>query len=61
VWTKNTAWEEAQRRLDSINNDRMPGVVSALEANHPVSSLGKNIDDLSLTLIAPLGANDHYA
>jgi hypothetical protein len=59
--TKDTAREEAERCLHSIDNDRMSSVVSALEANYPISSFGKYIDDLSLTFIAPLGANDHYA
>jgi hypothetical protein len=37
----------------------MSGVVSTLEADDPISPLGKDIDYLTLTLIAPLGANDH--
>jgi hypothetical protein len=39
----------------------MSCVVSTLEANYPISPFGKDIDDLSLALIAPLGAYDHYA
>jgi hypothetical protein len=58
---KNTTWKEAEGCFYSIDNDRMSGVVSTLEANHPISPLGKYINDLSLTLITPLSANDHNA
>jgi hypothetical protein len=61
VRTKDTARKEAERCLDPINNDRMSGVVSTLEADDPISPFGKYIDDLSLTLIAPLSANDNNA
>jgi hypothetical protein len=61
MWTKDPARKEAQGRLHSINNDRVSRVVSTLEANDPVSAFGKYINDLSLTFITPLSANDHNA
>jgi hypothetical protein len=36
----------------------MAGVVAALEADDHVRVLGKEVGDLSLALVAPLGAND---
>ena len=40
------------------DHQRVPGVVSALEAHHHVGTAGEPVDDLALALIAPLGA-DH--
>src|SRR3954449_2784260 len=40
-------------------HDRVAGVVSALKADHGVRLLGKEVHDLALALIAPLGA-DYY-
>jgi hypothetical protein len=36
----------------------MAGVVAALEADDDIGVLGKQIDDLAFTFIAPLGADD---
>jgi hypothetical protein len=58
---ENSTGEEAQCRFDTINDDSMSRVVSSLKANYPVGSLSKNVDDLSLSLIAPLGTYDHDA
>ena len=58
---QNSTGEEAQCRFDTINDDSMSSVVSSLKANYPVGSLSKNVDDLSLSLIAPLGTYDHDA
>ena len=35
-----------------------PGVVAALEAHHHLGVLGEQVDDLALSLVAPLGADD---
>ena len=40
-------------------DDRVAGVVAALEADHEVGLLGEQVHDLSLPLVAPLGAHDH--
>jgi hypothetical protein len=61
VRSKYSTRKKAQSGLHPINNDRMSRIISTLEAHHPISSLGKYVDDLSLTLIAPLGAYNHYA
>ena len=39
-------------------DDRVAGVVSALEAHDRVRSLGEQIGDLPLSFVAPLGAYD---
>jgi hypothetical protein len=61
VRTENATGEEAQCRLNPINHDRVSGVISPLEAHYPIGSLCKNVNDLTLTFIPPLGANDHDA
>ena len=43
-----------------VDDQRVAGIVAALEAYHDVGLLGEPIDDLSLALVAPLGADhDH--
>jgi hypothetical protein len=42
-------------------HDRVAGVVAALEADHHVGRLGKQVRDLALPLVAPLGADNHQA
>ena len=39
-------------------DDRVTGVVAALEADHEVGLLGEQVHDLPLTLVAPLGSHD---
>jgi hypothetical protein len=39
----------------------MAGVGPALVAHHQVGSLGQHIDELALTLVAPLCSHNHYA
>ena len=43
----------------AVADDRVAGVVAALEADHEVGLLGEQVDDLALALVAPLGAHDH--
>ena len=45
--------------LLALADDRVAGVVAALEADHQVGLLGEQVDDLPLPLVAPLGAHDH--
>jgi hypothetical protein len=46
--------------LLSVANDRVAGVVAALKADHEVGLLGEQVGDLSLALVAPLGADYRY-
>ena len=49
-----------QRQLVSlaIDDERMAGIVAALEAHDDVGLLRQPVDDLALPLVAPLGADD---
>jgi hypothetical protein len=40
------------------DDQRMAGIVAALEAHHDLGALAQPVDDLALALVAPLGA-DH--
>ena len=51
--------DEVELVLARVSNDRVPGVVAALEAHNGVRPLGKQVGYLALALIAPLGADDH--
>src|SRR5438105_14436412 len=47
---------EHEGRVAGVNG--MPGVGTALVADHPVRALGEDVDQLSLPFVAPLRAND---
>jgi hypothetical protein len=42
----------------AVDDERMAGIVAALEAHDDVGALRQPVDDLALALVAPLGA-DH--
>ena len=50
---------QPQDRLLAVDDQRMAGIVSALEAHHAICMVGEPVDDLALALVTPLGA-DHY-
>ncbi len=56
VRTQNPARDQLQNEFLPSDDDGMPGVVTARIARHHRKPIGKNVDDLSLSLIAPLGA-----
>ena len=43
----------------ALADDRVAGVVAALKADHHVGPLCEQVGDLSLSLVTPLGADDH--
>ncbi len=49
-----------QRQLVHLvaDDQRMPGVMAALEAHHHVGAARQPVDDLALAFVAPLGADD---
>ncbi len=53
-------WHQVQLPGLAVPDDRVAGVVAALEADDRVGLLGEQVGDLALALIAPLGADDHY-
>ena len=42
----------------AIDDERMAGIVAALEAHDDIGLLRQPVDDLALPLVAPLGADD---
>jgi hypothetical protein len=52
-------WDQVQLELLVAANDRVAGVVAALEADDELGPLGEQIGHLSLPFVAPLGADDH--
>ena len=44
----------------AVDDQRVPGIVAALEADHHIRALGQPVDDLALALVAPLRADDHH-
>jgi hypothetical protein len=38
----------------------MASVIAALKANDIISMMGEKVNDLALSLVAPLGAYDNY-
>ena len=49
-----------QDRLLAIDDERMPGIVAALEARNHADPLGQQVDDLALAFIAPLRTQNYY-
>src|SRR5690606_20123496 len=49
-----------QRQLVDLlaDDERMAGIVTALEADHGVGAAGEPVDDLALALVAPLRPDD---
>ena len=43
----------------AVDDQRVAGIVAALEAHDDVGLLGQPVDDLALALVAPLGADHH--
>ena len=57
---QNTGRDQVQYRLLAIDNQCMPGIVTALKAHHAGHLFGQQIDDLALAFVTPLGADDDY-
>ena len=58
--TQNAARNQLENVLLLADEDRVPRVVSALVARHDVEPIREQIDDFSLALVAPLGAEDDH-
>ncbi len=52
--------DQRQDGLAPADDQRVAGVVSALETRHGGGALGEEVYDLALALIAPLGADDDH-
>ena len=53
--------DQVELELLAVADDRVAGVVAALEADTRSALLGEQVGDLALALVAPLGADDDYA
>jgi hypothetical protein len=49
-----------QNRFLAANDQGMPGVVTALESNYGRCTVCEQVNNFSLALVTPLGADDHY-
>jgi hypothetical protein len=46
-----------QHGLAPADDERVPGVVATLEANHALRMIGQPVDHLALAFVTPLGAD----
>ena len=44
----------------AVDDQRVAGIVAALETHDDVGLLGQPVDDLALALVSPLGADHHH-
>ena len=51
---------QVQDRLLAIDDERVPGIVAALEARDDADPFGQQVDDLALAFIAPLRTQNYY-
>src|SRR5688500_6935755 len=56
---QNAGRYQRQDRPRTVDHQRMSGVMTALEADDRGDALRQEVDDLALTLVAPLRADDH--
>ncbi len=59
VFTQDARRDQVQHGLLAIDDKGVAGIVAALETHYGTDFLGKQIDDLALAFIAPLGTK-HY-
>ena len=53
-------WKQRQLVDLAIDDQRMAGIVAALEADDDIGPLRQPVDDLALAFVAPLRADDHH-
>ena len=56
---EDTARDELEGERLTVDDDGVPGVVAALVADDHRHLLGQEVGELTLALVAPLGADDH--
>jgi hypothetical protein len=63
IGVKGPGGNQVQDRLYPVDDERMTGIVTALEAHHEVCVLGKEVDDFPFPLVSPLCSDNcdiHY-
>ena len=58
VLVQDAGGDQRQHGLLAADDQRVAGVVAALEARHRGGAFGQQVDDLALALVAPLGPDD---
>ena len=58
VLAQDAGGNQPQHGLAAADDERVAGVVPALEAHDALRALGQPVDDLALAFVAPLGADD---
>jgi len=58
LWVQDAARKQMERILDSISDDGMASVCSAIKASAQIVLGCKNVDKLALALVAPLRAEN---
>ena len=48
-----------QDRFLALDDQRVAGIVAALETRHRADALGQQVNDLALAFVAPLRAEDY--
>ena len=57
---QDAARNQAQDGFFAADNQRVAGIVPALEADHAAGLLGQPIHNLAFAFVAPLRTDDHY-
>jgi len=57
--SENARWNEVELVYLPVDINGMTGIVASLEPGNDIIIRRKTIDDLALSLVAPLGANDN--
>src|SRR3954467_5431658 len=60
AFAQHTAGNELQDKLFALDDDGVSSIVSAGVARDAIKILREHVNDLALTLIAPLGADNDY-
>ena len=62
AFVEDSRGNQPQHGLLAVDDQRVAGVVAALEAHHALRAVGEPVDDLAFAFVAPLGADhDHVA
>jgi hypothetical protein len=57
AWPDHARRQQAELERPSIDDERVPRVVTALKAHHHLGAGGQPVDDLAFAFVTPLGAD----
>jgi hypothetical protein len=55
---KGAGGDQVQDRLFALDDQRVAGVIAALEADYDIGILGEEVDDLPFALVSPLSSDN---